>query len=86
MLAGVTTERESAWDELLEAKPPGWYVGSPSYHTDRREWVMYAFDPLERAVVGVREREWTAIAGSEEAVLREMARCLRDIAAGRVPK
>jgi hypothetical protein len=70
MLTGVTTERESAWSDLLEAKPPGWYVGSPSYHTERREWVLYAFDPSERAVVGLRQRESTAIAASEEAVVR----------------
>ena len=37
---------EQAWDELLEAKPAGWYVGQPSYHNERSEWVLYAFDPL----------------------------------------
>jgi hypothetical protein len=42
--------------------------------------------PLERAVDGSRKREWTAIAGTEEAVVREMARCLAEISAGRVPK
>jgi len=46
----------------------------------------YAFDPAERAVVGVRSREWTALATSEEGVVREMARCLGEIKAGRVPK
>ncbi len=54
-----------AWDALLEATPPGWYVGRPSYHDRRREWVKYAFDPSERAVVGVRQREWEAVADSE---------------------
>jgi hypothetical protein len=36
--------------------------------------------------VGVRKREWTAIAATEEAVVAEMARCLAEISAGRVPK
>lgn len=73
-------------DELHKATPLGWYVGRPSCHPERREWLLYAFDPSERAVVGVRKRDGTAIADSEEAVVREMARCLREIAAGRVPK
>lgn len=40
----------------------------------------------ERAQVGVRSREWTAIADSEVGALLEMARCLREISAGRVPR
>jgi hypothetical protein len=83
--AAVTT-LEYALDALRRATPPGWYVGSPNYHDERGEWQMYAFDPLERAVTGVRKREWTAVAQSEEAVVREMARCLAEISAGRVPK
>ena len=51
-------DRVHAWDELHAAQPAGWWVGSPSYHPERREWVMYAFDPSERAVVGLRQREW----------------------------
>jgi hypothetical protein len=43
-------------------------------------------DPAERAVVDVRKREWTAVAQTEEGVVREMARCLAEISAGRVPK
>lgn len=82
----MTTERERAWAAVLDATPPGWFVGQPSYHDERREWLLYAYDPSEKAVVGVRKREWTAIADTEEAVVREMARCLREIAAGRSPK
>ena len=47
---------------------------------------MYAFDPREKAVIGVRSREWTAIGTSEGEVMPEMARCLREISAGRVPR
>lgn len=47
---------------------------------------MYSFDPSERAVMGKRSREWTAVAQTEAAVVREMARCLREIAEGREPR
>ncbi len=66
--------------------PPAWHVGRPSYHDERREWVMYAFDPSERPMVGLRSREWTAVAATEEGVVLEMARCLREIAAGIAPR
>lgn len=74
-----------AWDELHAATPVGWHVGRPSYYDERREWVMYAYDPAERPRVGLRRRRWTAVA-AEEGVVLEMARCLREIAAGRVPR
>ena len=47
---------EAAWNAIHDAKPAGWYVGRPSYHNERREWVMYAFDPSERPMVGLRNR------------------------------
>ena len=47
---------------------------------------MYAFDPNERPRVGLRSRESTALGDSEEDVVREMARCLRAITAGRAPR
>jgi hypothetical protein len=50
------SDLESAWDALLAVLPAGWYVGRPSYHEERDEWLLYAFDPSERAVVGVRSR------------------------------
>lgn len=77
---------DEAYDELLAAAPPGWYVGKPSYHDERAEWVLYAFDPRERAKNGLRKREWTAVGQTEEQVIRSMAYCLREIAAGRVPQ
>jgi hypothetical protein len=48
--------------------------------------VLYAYDPSERPVVGIRRREWQAVAVSEIGLVREMARCLREIASGRVPR
>jgi hypothetical protein len=45
-----------------------------------------AFDPLERSQAGHRSREWTAVADGELGVVREMARCLREIREGRVPQ
>ena len=58
----------------------------PSYHNERREWLSYAFDPSERPKVGLRSREWTAVAPTEEGVVREMARCLAELAEGRAPR
>lgn len=49
-------------------------------------WSQYAFDPRERPKIGHRSRESTAIAMTEAGVMRETARCLREIAEGRVPK
>jgi len=72
----AVSEREEAWEAVHEALPAGWYVGRPSYHDERPESVMYAFDPSERPVVGLRSREWTAIAQTEEGVVCEMAGCL----------
>ncbi len=77
---------EKAWSALHDATPKGWYVGRPTYYDERRQWHQYAFDPCERPVVGLRSREWTAVAESEEAVVREMARCLRELGAGRAPR
>ncbi len=39
---------------------------------------MYAFDPSERPRVGLRSREWTSLAATEEGVLDEMAVPPRD--------
>jgi hypothetical protein len=46
---------------------------------------MYAFDQNEKAAVGWRSREWTAVGQTEVECVREMARCLREIVEGRVP-
>ena len=47
---------------------------------------MYAFDQTEKAHLGRRSREWTAVGQTEEECIRVMARCLREISAGRVPR
>lgn len=79
-------ELEAAWRNLDAATPLGWYVGRPNRHDERGEWHQYAFDPSERAKAGARSREWTAVASSEVGVIRDMARCLAHIRAGRVPR
>jgi hypothetical protein len=76
---------DGALDALQAAAPSGWYVGRPSFHDERYEWQMYAFDSSEVASGGIRKREWTAIASSEEAVVREMARYLRRSARAEYP-
>ena len=82
----MSTELEDAWSDLHDAKPAGWYVGRPSWDDRRKVWEQYAFDPRERAQVGHRSREWTAVAATELEVIRELARCLHLIREGRVPE
>lgn len=81
----LVTDLEQAWAELLESAPASWFIGTPGYHVERDQWALYAFDTTERVKIGRRSREWTAVAPTEEDVVREMACCLREIGAGRVP-
>jgi hypothetical protein len=53
----MTTTLREAWNALHDATPSGWLVGRPTYYDERRQWHQYAFDPSERAVVGLRSRE-----------------------------
>ena len=69
----MSNDLAAAWNDLRDAKPDGWYVGRPSWDDRRKVWEQYAFDPLERARVGVRSREWTAVAPTELGVIRELA-------------
>ena len=80
------SDLEEAWNELHDAKPARWFVGRPSWDDRRKVWDQHAFDPRERAHVGHRSREWTAVASTELGVIRELARCLRLIREGRVPE
>jgi len=80
-----TSERAAAWDELHADTPPGWYAGRLGQRHGG-SWAMYAFDTTEKAHVGRRSREWTAVGQTEAECVREMARCLREISEGRVPK
>jgi len=64
---------DEAYDELRAATPRGWEVKRPSFHSERNEWQMYAFRPAERPKVGRRKDEGTAIAPTEERVIRSMA-------------
>lgn len=82
----AAVNREEAWADLLDATPVGWYVGPPVFHVERDQWALYAFDATERVKIGKRSREWTAVAPTEVGAVRELARCLREIAAGRVPR
>jgi len=77
---------EEAWNDLHDAVPPGWYCGTPQFNQRRNEWSIYAFDTTEQVKIGKRSREWTTVHPTQDGVLREMARCLREIAEGRVPR
>jgi len=47
---------------------------------------MYAYDTAEKAEIGRRSREWTAVVESEVECVLEMARCMREISEGKVPR
>jgi len=81
------TDLEAAWDAVHDATPPGWYIGHPGYNDALKVWEQYAYIPAEsRRGVGHRTHEWTAVGQTELEVVREMARCLREIGEGRVPQ
>jgi hypothetical protein len=84
--AALVTDREAGWDERHATTPPGWQVGRPTYRVEQRQWALYAWRPESKLRVGKRTEEWTAVAPTEEAAVREMARCLALIKAGNVPK
>ena len=70
-------------EALRAAQLAGWYVGIPLYDLKRRRWQVYAFDTTH---TNGRRRERTAVGQTESECVWEMARCLREISAGRVPK
>lgn len=86
-IRGVESDLERAWNDVHEATPRGWIVCPPSNDTYKTvPWSMYAYDPHEKPKVGHRSREWTAVRLTELDVVREMARCLRVIGEGGVPR
>lgn len=74
-----------AWERLHAAKPDDWFVGRPGQRYGG-QWEMYAFDQTEKAEIGRRSREWTAVGRTEVECVLEMARCLVEISEGRVPR
>ena len=85
MTANGADTLDDAWADLHASTPKGWFVGRPGQRHGG-QWEMYGFDTTERAQMGRRRREWTAVGQTEQACVREMAHCLREIAAGRAPK
>jgi hypothetical protein len=86
LLAALLGYQLEALAAVHEATPPGWYVGRPSYQVERDRWIMFAFDPSEKAVMGQRERQWETEAMTEVGVVRSMAYCLGELREGRWPK
>jgi hypothetical protein len=79
-------ELAAAWGAVHQHTPPGWHVGRAAYEPLHRSWIQYAWDTTETAALGRRSREWTAVGQTELGCVREMARCLAEIGAGRVPR
>ncbi len=77
----------AAWDAVHAATPPGWQVGRPYRHEERGgAWEQYAWFPSGRARGARPAKEWIAVGETEEACLREMARCLEELGQGRWPE
>jgi hypothetical protein len=55
---------EAAWAELHDATSPGWFVDRPGQRYGG-QWEQYAFDQTEKAHIGKRSREWTAVGETE---------------------
>ena len=66
----------AAWNSILD--PAGTIATASGSNTPSTR--------LRGLGTGLRSREWTAVGITEVACLREMARCLREIREGRVPK
>ncbi len=79
----MTPDVDPSWAALVAGTPSGWVVGQPYFHDELGTWEMHAYDATEAPVDGKRVREWTAVAPTEEGVVAEMARCLRELAEGR---
>jgi hypothetical protein len=86
----IVTDLIAAWAELDAANATlRWTIGRPYLHDDVRgaeHWEQWAYDGRETPKVGKRSREWTAIGRTEVERVREMARCLREVSEGRVPR
>ena len=62
-------------------------VRRPADGAPSGEWVLFAYDPrFARRGVVPHAREWTATTTTEVACVLELARCFREIAAGRRPE
>ncbi len=82
-LSGMS-ELNDAWAELERANVPlGWTVFRPSFQKERREWVLWAFDPREHPAPGAkrwRERLVSVpVELGELGAVREMARVLQQV-------
>lgn len=76
----------ASWDQLHSALPPGWQVGRPMYHDERRTWEQYAWLPSGKVRGGKPRKEWTAVGATEVECVKEMARCLAELGQGRWPE
>ena len=79
------SELPAAWQELADAKPADWYVARPSQRRDGR-WTMHVIDTTTRDPRRRRGREWKAVGRTEVECVREMARRLREISNGSMPR
>ena len=77
-----------SWSCISRATPSRHAAGSLAIqgNATAAQWQMYAYDTTEKAEIGRRSREWTAVVESEVECVLEMARCMREISEGKVPR
>lgn len=76
---------EAAYGALWAVPPAGWDVARPVEHVENRYWVSYVRDPhwhKGKATPAYVE----AIGPAEPKAIAELARCITEVLAGRVPK
>jgi hypothetical protein len=78
-------ELEDAWDAVWDVLPAGWSVAQPVYHEDLNYWVAYCRDPHHRPDKPTPPYV-EAAAPTEPLALRDLARNVREVLKGRVPK
>jgi hypothetical protein len=79
----VTDNLEEAWQAVYAVLPPEWAVTKPVHHPELGSWVAYARNTRYRKT-GVPFVE--AVGPTEPRALHELARCIVEVLAGRVPK
>ena len=79
----VSDELEQAWDQVYDVLPFRWFVVKPVHHPERGYWVAFARNPHARKTDPPFVE---AIGPTESEALVELARCIREVLAGRVPR
>jgi hypothetical protein len=81
----VDLRLEDAWAQVYAVLPAEWSVSQPMHRPELGYRVAYCRDTRYRKKKGTPQFV-EAAAPTEEAALRELARCIVEVSEGRVPK